>query len=452
MKRLFPLLIMMTLLAIACEKSANHQGPSLPAGWRSVIPTGIEIEKYPHAQEELKEHLSHCGLGVVKRSDQPNRCQYQITIDSLFLKDPKEKTGFIYDSQWVYQNGIQWEAPSAAEVAAVPEKFDLEDHGEMIRIVEQQCGDCWAQASRANLEQLLLTHNGERVPLSTQTLISSCCNTGTCGGGYMTTPGWIVEHGLPTLDRDPYQGRNSSCKFNLQSVKMDFKLIKAPYVGSSLNYSRAIRPEQRVGPKVAEIQALMERYKSSAVVTIQAISQSGGIIDRCSSINAYGNHMQDIVGWYRSGNDVIARVQNSWGREHGQNGYTHIKWECGVDQLNRGLGRSARVGIIKVPLSCKDLPDAFTGPDQVVSKGNGVYLGRIPKKHQNCKWVPEQGLDDPTSCRPKANPTVATEYHLTATTDCGESTAMVLVTPKERSLNETQPLLTPFGVVQWKKP
>jgi hypothetical protein len=233
-------------------------------------------------------------------------------------------------------------------------------------------------------------------------------------------------------------------------MQWDYRMLQAPYVGSSLNYSRAIKTKDRKGVQVGNIQAMMMKHKSSSVVTISAISQSGGIIKSCSNINSGGNHMQNVVGWYYDNGDLIARVQNSWGTSHGQEGYTHIKWECGNERLNRGLGRSARVGVYMIPVSCKSLADAYTGPDVKFQKEKGVTIGRTPKNAQSCSWLPTEGLSDPASCRPIANPTMTTEYHLTASTDCGEASAMVLVTPLDGQTKLSgNKIRTPHGVVTW---
>ncbi len=413
-----------------------------------VTPVGVDLDRYPDAKKELIEHIRNCGEGVVKgaRKAAKNRCRYQIELDEYFFKPLPEKTGFIYDPAWPYEEGAQWITATVQEKANLPERWDLSDNSEMIRIVRQECGDCWAQATRANLEQLVLSWTGVNAPLSTQTLISSCANHGSCSGGYMTAPDFAVKYGLPFEERDPYQGRNSKCKFSMGTDAMDYKLHQAPYVGNSLNYSRAIPESQRTGPRVEDIMANMLKFESSAVVTIKSISQSGGIITSCSAINSGGNHMQDVVGWYHDGGELIARVQNSHGTSHGQNGYTHLKWECGEGQLNRGLGRSARIGIFFIPTTCT-LPDAYTGPDITIPTRGTVRLGRPARVKQQCEWKPSEGLSNPHDCHPTANPDMATEYHLASTTSCGTSSAMVLVRPsKTKRPNE---LRTPHGVIPW---
>lgn len=419
-----------------------------------VVPKNVEIDNHPDAKKELIFHLESCGAGVVEGIKAVNRCKYTIKIDDVFLQPVLKKTGLKHDNNWPYQDGIIWATASAQEMAEVPNQWDLSDDSKMIRITKQRCGDCWAQSTRANLEQLILTHTGVNEPLSTQTMISRCCNTGSCNGGYMTTPGWVVENGLPILERDPYLGgKNSSCKFNMTKVKWDYHLMQAPYVGSSRDYSRAIRVIDRKGAKVANTQALMIKHRSSTVATIKAISSSGGIITSCSSINSGGNHMQNIVGWYMDNGELIARVQNSWGTNHGQNGYTHIKWECGDGRLNRGLGRSSRVGVYNTPTSCKNLADPYVGHKNTLyfeHGTRGVQLGRAVKYKQTCSWLPKDGLNNPNSCNPIANPKISTEYHLTAETDCGKASAMVLVRPLEEA-KKLGPyrLNTPSGEISW---
>jgi len=427
---------------------------------QKLVPADIDLSEYPHVVEELAEHVEACGEGVVEAAcvcDCPscpdgvcqpgqcapdchcdcckpkeNRCSYTVKVDDLLLSHPLAKTGFVEDEKVFYSTGVFVEA-TPEEIAAVPDQWDLREFGRaaQVKINRQRCGDCWSQASTKGLELQLAVHDSKLVDLSVQTQISRCSNHGSCSGGYMSAPDFLLKYGNPFESQDPYQGKNTSCAFDMSKADFETKLRAAPYVGSSRTYSRFHRGTFS-GAKVEQIKALMVKHKSNAVVTISAVSHSGGIIRRCSAINSGGNHMQNIIGWYQDGGDEIAKVWNSWGTSHGQSGVTHLKWECGDGKLNRGLGKAARVYVYEP--DCVNQPDPFTGPDVSFVKAtaqHGVIVGRPAGNAQQCFWAPSDGLTFVSAdhCQAFASPDVTTEYHLTAETECGRASSMVLVTP-----------------------
>lgn len=359
-----------------------------------------------------------------------------------------QKTGFIYQDDWALKDGVKFTQATSKEVADTPEEYNflLMGKASEVKLNVQRCGDCWSQASTKNLELLIAGHENRLPQLSVQTQISKCSSHGSCGGGYMSAPSFLVKHGNPFESQDPYKAKNTSCKFSKSELETGFEntLVSAPYVGTSLEHSRYYHSKGlRSGAKVTQIKALMYKHKSPAVTTIKAVSHTGGIVKSCASINSGGNHMQNIVGWYQHEGDEVATLFNSWGKSHGQNGITHIKWECGKGRLNRGVGNSTRIYINE---ACKNPADAYTGSPQNVIIGNSVMLGKA-NPNQKCEWFPKNGLTHPLKCETLATPAVSTEYHVRAITECGEQTAMTVVTVLSPELEKTSALLTPHGVI-----
>jgi hypothetical protein len=312
------------------------------------------------------------------------------------------------------------------------------------------------------LELIVAAKAGKVTELAVQTHISSCSSHGNCGGGYMSAPDFVVETGNPFEVQDPYLGRNSICEFSHEELGkgFEYKVKSAPYVGSSKSHSRFFQGGRSSGlresltrAQVSAIKAMMVKYKSPAVVTIAAISSSGGTINTCSSINSGGNHMQAVVGWGPEGDPNIADVMNSWGLGHGNNGVTRIKWECGEGKLNRGLGKAARVYEFQ---GCDKPADPYTGGDKTFIKSSpehGVWIGRKPSNGQTCRIEPTAGLSDfdSSGCRAFASPDRATEYHITAyQPECDDTkSAMVLITPyiEGQDDRDRNVILTPWGEV-----
>lgn len=465
MKRCIVLMLFALLLAVAGCQDEKKDGCDCSGGDCPCTPH-IEqmLQENAAAREEYEMHVSECGEDVVGDYDGTKTskgCDYRIKLDELFFQSETLKTGLLQNPKAVWEGDAVFAEPSSKDLSNLPTRWSLLDMGvaKDVPINSQTCGDCWSQASTKGLELILAAQIGKIVPLSVQTQISRCSNHGSCGGGYMTAPSFLVEHGNPFEAQDPYQGRNTSCKFSDSELQSGFEYrpLSAPYVGRSLNSSRWFPVDKRAVNEPDDIKAMMIKYKSPAVVTILAISQSGGTITSCSGINSGGNHMQDIVGWGETGDANVAEVWNSWGRNHGNNGITRMKWSCGPGKLNRGLGLAARVYEYK---GCDNPADPYTGGNKEflkLSPEHGVWIGRVPENGQTCNIMPKTGLSDfdASGCRAFASPDTATEYHIEAySKECDDrKSAMALITPLRPSMTDDEIekmrsiVLTPFGTV-----
>lgn len=456
----------------ACDDEKGIQTPPV-----KEIPTTPIVPEDPKTLDELlignpnakfraDELVEMCGIDVFDSTllliPTSKGCTFRVKLDGEFLKHEILKTGLLHDENELY--GAVFAQPSPKDIAATPEKWDIRTYGKAANVVpnDQDCGDCWAQATAQALELIVAAKSSKVLDLSVQFHISSCSAHGSCGGGYMSAPDILIETGNPFELQDPYLGRNSKCKFSYEELGKGFetKVKSAPYVGTSLAHSRffhgghgATLKETLSPGQVADTKAMMVKYKSPAVVTIAAISSSGGTINTCSSINSSGNHMQAVVGWGPEGDPNVADVMNSWGPDHGINGVTRIKWECGEGKLNRGLGRSARVYEFQ---GCDKPADPFTGGDKTFIKSSpehGVWIGRKPSNGQTCGIEPKTGLSDidVSGCRAFASPDRATEYHITAyQPECDDTkSAMVLITPyvEGDDDHDRNIILTPHGEV-----
>jgi hypothetical protein len=427
-----------------------QSGAALPPEVLSVIPKeyDLSLRKYADAKKELEEIVADCGAGVVVDGE-PNRCDYNVKLNAHFFLPKKNKTGLLHDFEWAYHDNVTWYLPTTA---AVPDNFDLRDlmRNGLPEIKKQKCGDCWAWATHHSVEINRAVHDGLATDHSIQTVLS-CSGAGSCGGGYMSAPSFIVGRGLPYEQDFPYlNGTTGSCKFSkadMNAGKWDGKILAAPYVGNSRNYSRALRLPSgafRDGAKVSEMMAAMVQWNSPLVVTVAAYTLDGpGVYSSCSAVNSGGDHMVTIVGWEMLNGKRVAHVWNSWGQTHGDKGVSRIVWECSGG-LNRGLGTAARIVQYRAPCTAPNA--AQRGLNQIVL-GRGVQIGSSQPAGTRCEWTPTAGLNDPTSCTPNASPTTSTEYHFTATNGCGTSSSMTLVQVWSGERKTTQDILTPTGLL-----
>jgi len=413
----------------------------------------IDLSLYPWAQEEIKEHVEACGPGVITGVEGANKCGYQVEVDELMLRHPSQKTGLLHDENWAYKKGVVFEMPTKMQA---PDKWDLRDQmtSGQPRVNKQECGDCWAQATAKGFELYLAANTKKLLDFSVQCIIDCPPDFGSCGGGYMSAPDFLIKNGADLLSDHPYKGYNSNCPHSSDELKVGFehKLKAAPYVGTSKEFSRFYlfndAPER--DDKMDAIKAMMVQHNSPAVVTISAIGSSGGVITSCSNLNSGGNHMQDIVGWEKSSDYTVAHVWNSWGTGHGQNGVTYMRWDCSGG-LNRGLGRSARVYVGDVCDPQPELELPVTSSLVKLDEKASIVLG-AKKEGQSCKWAPEVGLTylDESKCLVSASPDISTEYHVDVTTKCATRSMMSLVKvfSAQNHNRKTEPLLTPHGIIK----
>lgn len=418
--------------------------------------TDYNLSDFPEYKKFLEEEVALCGKGVIDPAKrEPNTCSHRVEITAEAMTG--FKLGLLHDKD-DETDGKQWIMPSAADIAATPESWDIRDLNpavSQVKINRQTCGSCWAESSQKLLDLQVAVNDGKVIDSSVQYLVSTCVPTGDCGGGYMTTPDHIIKNkfgggGLPFWVDDPYLGTNSSCKWSKEQMAKgwEYKLKSAPWVGSSLMYSKGAKKDTR-GNTAEMIKALMYKYRSGALVTVSAYDVSGnGIVSSCSFGGT--NHMVVIPGWGKENGVEYASVWNSWGKGHGLNGISRIKWECGgPGKLNRRLGEEARVYVYEP--QCKNQPDAYTGASKEFTKtgeGVGVVIGRKASNGQKCSWLPKEGLSDPESCETFASPDISTEYHLKTSTECGEASAMVYVKVFGPKRENSGKLNTPFGIIK----
>ena len=434
--------------------SALSLANALPPEVASLIPASIDIRnsQYAYAKKEINQLIKSCGVGVfqgIQAEGARNKCSFQVALDDLFFLPPWKKTGLLHEKDWAHKDGVVWIQPKPIDV---PVNFDLRDYmtGGIPEIKKQNCGDCWAWSTHHGLEISRAVHDGKTYDHSVQTVLS-CSNKGSCGGGYMSAVGFLT-HGLPYEEDFTYKGNNARCKYSSADIEQgwDAKIIAAPYIGSSKDYSRAKMKKDgsfRV-TSLSEMAQAMVEWKAPLVVTVDAYSISGaGVYDRCSSINSGGNHMVAIVGWEMWNGKLVAHVWNSWGKSHGEDGVSRIVWDCGNGKLNHGLGVSARV--VQYKAECQTPYPAQKAKHIVSEVDGGVEIGFVQEKGTTCSWLPQEGLENPNSCLTRANPKVSTEYHLTASNECGTASSMTLVQvpgPAKNSGKKT--IQTVFGKIK----
>jgi C1A family cysteine protease len=243
--------------------------------------------------------------------------------------------------------------------ATLPTRFDWRNVGGtnyITSVKRQRCGDCWAFAAIGALEARLAIDGTSNEDLSEQLLVSSCCNTGSCSGGYIvSTSRFIRDTGSPDEGCYPYLGRDSSCN---------------QACGNWREVTRMVNSYTRVSQTVASLKsALYTRgpINVGMMVYTDFSYYSSGIYQYTYG-QQEGGHAVLIVGYDDDQEYFI--VKNSWGSDWGENGFFRIAYsqvDSGVD-----FGAEACVYGDEIDHGDDPTPDPEPEPDNELDNGEVV--------------------------------------------------------------------------------
>lgn len=196
-----------------------------------------------------------------------------------------------------------------------PESFDWRTASGVVSPIRDQgsCGSCWSFAITASLESAAVIQSQKPLfDLSEQHMVSCNKNAAGCQGGYMDSADYVVSRGLTDEATFPYTGRNSRC------------LARAEVVSKATHFS--LLGTASSSPSIEEIKTALIDYGPLFVTVLAGGRGWSGATGEVTSCRKRGitNHMVNIVGYDSRG----WIVRNSWGKEWGDNGYTHIKFGC----------------------------------------------------------------------------------------------------------------------------
>mmetsp|Transcript_66189 Transcript_66189/g.158312 ORF Transcript_66189/g.158312 Transcript_66189/m.158312 type:complete len:420 (+) Transcript_66189:88-1347(+) len=215
------------------------------------------------------------------------------------------------------------------------------------------CGSCWAISAVEAAEAQLRRQGGEGAMslLSAQALIDCVPNPQHCGGsgGCDGATGelaysYMRDHGIPLESDMPYHARTESCSLAATSSK---RVHVSGWTALPSNQAAPL------------IQALNE--KGPIVVAVDGndwFNYESGIFDGCSK-DAILGHAVLLKGYGSQDGTNYWLIQNSWGREWGENGDIRLlrhddedSW-CGVDDKPKeGVGCDGGPAKVTVCGSC----------------------------------------------------------------------------------------------------
>lgn len=223
-------------------------------------------------------------------------------------------TGLQMPADWASR--APWEK-STVSAAELPSSFDWRVIANGLTPVKRQrAGDCWAQGTVGVLESLVKIELGREEDLSVQEVIS-CSGSGTARRGGYFAHEYHVKKGSVFENEFPYVAKDVACKSGLNQT---YRLKKWGYVGakgrkpSVTEMKQAIMEHGPIGVTIAANNAL-KRFRGN------------GVFQGCAWLMPT-NHIEVIVGWDDNEEKGVWFVRNSWGADHGENGYAKIPYGC----------------------------------------------------------------------------------------------------------------------------
>lgn len=209
-----------------------------------------------------------------------------------------------------------------AEAVGLPARWDWREHNGVTGIRDQlNCGSCWAFATAASFESLLLIKQDTTADVSEQHLIS-CNSLGYgCNGGWwaydmFVNPGAVLESDFPYVASDAACGGPYNYAFHLTGWAYIDGVDKVPSI------AKIKQAVYDYGPVCAAV------YVGSA---FQAYT--GGVFDKDEAPKKWFlscskplkvNHGIAIVGWDDARGAWI--IKNSWSAGWGEAGFMYIKY------------------------------------------------------------------------------------------------------------------------------
>lgn len=245
-----------------------------------------------------------------------------------------------------------------------PKKIDWREHGILTPIKDQKsCGSCWAFSSTSALEAFLKKNKVKVERLSEQELVDCSSENNGCNGGLMDLAfDYIIENnGLHTDRNYPYNAKNNKCMKNCK-VKDESLSCTCHHdedncqihseSESEITYSsnRNCTSDDKLQGSgdfyyrfttPYSIDSLKESVKSTPVsIAINANTPlfrfySNGIVEdpedgRPDEIN----HAVLLVGFDYDDKGLYWIIQNSWGKDWGDNGFIKVRGKDGSGVLS----------------------------------------------------------------------------------------------------------------------
>mmetsp|Transcript_7597 Transcript_7597/g.21595 ORF Transcript_7597/g.21595 Transcript_7597/m.21595 type:complete len:413 (+) Transcript_7597:60-1298(+) len=232
------------------------------------------------------------------------------------------------------------------DLHGLPAEFSWRPHLKAMEDIQQQgpCGSCWAVAAATTLRAHSELFQKDRT-FSVQQLVDCTPNPKHCGGDGGCSGAtaelaldYAAKQGLVAEEARKYHAATEKCPPNLQ-LSAPRGGVPSSFLSSTLNSSKGVEIAGGGGAKFGLIgwerlpenraehllQALYSKgpVAVSASATLDWSMYRSGIMDSCGE-EFVVNHAIVLTGFGKEGNDKYWQIQNSWGKNWGEDGFMRL--------------------------------------------------------------------------------------------------------------------------------
>ncbi|XP_026753470.2 uncharacterized protein LOC113513681 [Galleria mellonella] len=196
------------------------------------------------------------------------------------------------------------------DLPTAPDSFDWREKNVVTRVKSQGgCGSCWAFSAIGNVESVYAIKHKKQIELSEQQLVDCDQTNKGCDGGIMSRAIQYLEKAGAMLERDyQYVGKQQRCQYNGQHVKVK--------VSDCREYTESFESEDDLRNILANTAPLSIGLDASDIQ-----HYTGGILT-CKTTQP--NHGVLLVGYGVEKDKPFWTFKNSWGPNHGEEGYFRL--------------------------------------------------------------------------------------------------------------------------------
>jgi len=234
------------------------------------------------------------------------------------------------------------------------------NHTEYLSEVKNQgsCGSCWAFATTNALESFMRSQNYNVTRLSEQELVDCSRQNYGCNGGFMHKAfDFIIENkGLVSNEDYPYQALTNKClvcncknnthiidDYNKNIHCCNDEICDCDRCVQEFNVSEIIHLNKVNGSQLQQYEFTIPKSIIDRIISLQispitiAVDASSiyfryykeGVIDIKTNTTQQLNHAVLLVGYGFDEKGLYWIIQNSWGKNWGDNGFCKIRVEDG---------------------------------------------------------------------------------------------------------------------------
>nr|QNO45550.1 hypothetical protein CJAOPEPI_00003 [Methanosarcinales archaeon ANME-2c ERB4] len=342
-----------------------------------------------------------------------------------------------------------------AEVGAIPEGAELtraplrdspaagaldwrnKDGQDWVTPVRSQgsCGSCWAFSALGVIEAVINIESNDPamdIDLSEQHFVSSCCDAGSCSGGWPDEAlKYARDEGAPVESCFPYNGRSSSCTPCSDWQDKAWKIENIMYVDSTTDAFKSAL--ETYGPLSVVLSAPDDWFYYAGGVYEPVWAPEEGV--------GWANHAVVLVGYNDTGGYWI--VKNSWGAGWGENGYAKVSYG-NLEQYNYAYAVSGIMGPDPVA-DIEVTPDALDIGEVDIGKARSTNMaiqnvGTADLTYaitDDANWLTTSPTSGTVAPGDKTYITVTFDTADMTATDAGDHNATITVTSNDPVCNTT---------------